>query len=287
MTGFSLILVVAIGLVIGFFYNRHRPATPVKENTHSFKVQLVPHDYRVTSVDLVSNPKIRTWMTMHRLRFLQHLPQGANRKPSGHLVSWQFEDSKHWLDTTGYFRNRKAPRGDVRSDPVGWTQRFITTREPHQIIIGDRSSSDTHLFERGHLIPYWITQDELAQDNLVVIPQYTNKGFEGGDASQLAFGSINREAMLNVESDLKDFLVGEGWRSRIHPGDVLQMFVEPVYMAPDQFVPIRINYYFQIVSTEGKHTKHAIMGYDVPANKLLRISIPVQLSDGTLVKSSK
>lgn len=271
-----------LGLLI--YSTKSHPKKPIKVNTHNYIVSLLPHEYRITELELVSNERIRTWMLSHKDEFLAHLTTGVDNRPSGSLVSWTETDSNDWFHKTGRYVSRSVSRtsGNI-SDPIGWTQRFITIREPHQIVKGDKTSSDTHLFERGHLVPFWITQDEISQYNLIPITQYTNKGFEGGDESQLSFGSINAEAMLSVETEFRNYVTGKDSANRLK-NNIVQLFVEPIYNH-NSFVPIRINYYFQVLNVNGSHRKSHFMGVDVPASKLLKISIPVQLSDGSIVTS--
>lgn len=282
---FVLSIVVSVILTIFISKRRHQP---IKEDTHHYQVNLIPHKYRTTSIDFRYDDHLRRYMTRRRFKFIRYHNGDTQRRPLGSLVSWSGKDSKSWYDETNQFKHRMATRNTDASkssisDPIGWTQRYVSGRSPYVIVTGEQGLKGHHLFERGHLVPYWITQDDWSQQNLVPMTQYTNKGFEGGDSSQLAFGSINTEAMLSIESEFKQFVLGSGWRKRLGETDIFQMYVEPVYHL-DNFVPTRINYYFQLVTKEGNNRSFYFYGQYVASSKILRISVPVQMNDGTIVE---
>jgi len=286
MSFFIIILIVGILLYAIIKSNRSQP---IRENTHSYHVNLIKHQYRVSTITSESNTVLSKLAKNDTNHFLWFGPLDNMRRPSIAAVSWQSRDSVNWYDAKKQFKNRKKHRkssiGSI-SDPIGWTQRYTTDIKPFELVSRGDQMHSQHLFERGHLIPYWISQDEITQKNLVPITQYTNKGFEGDDQSQLSFGSINSEAMLSIESEFRRFTLGKDWRSRLKPGDVFQMYVVPVYN-DDNYVPIRINYYFRLITEKGTLRSFSFYGTDVHHQNVLKISVPVQMSDGTITKIIK
>lgn len=281
---FDYLILAAIAATIYAIVRWRRSHVPKRENTHHYTVTLQPHNYRLSKAQAIESSTVKPLILGHRLEFLWHSRTDALRRPQGALVSWHGSDSHDWYDLKGRFKNRNRPRSGAKgaiSDPIGWTQRYVT--KDFELVKGKKTPEDLHLFERGHLIPYWVTQDQVAQTNLVPLTQYTNKGFEGGDASSLAFGSINAEAMLSVETEFRKFVIGQGWRQRLKPNDIFQMYVKPIYV-DDSYVPYQINYYFQLVTTGGQSRSFVFHNHTVPKGQVLSMEIPVQLSNGTIPK---
>lgn len=286
MLFFIIILIAGISLYAIIKSNRSKP---IREDTHSYHVNLIKHQYRVSTITSESNTVLSKLAKNDVRDFLWFGALDSMQRPSIAAVSWQSRDSLNWYDSKKQFKNRKKQRkssiGSI-SDPIGWTQRYVTDTKPFELAPRGDQTHSQHLFERGHLIPYWISQDEITQKNLVPITQYTNKGFEGDDQSQLSFGSINSEAMLSVESEFRKFTLGKDWRSRLKPGDAFQMYVVPVYNDKN-YVPIRINYYFRLITEKGTLRSFSFYGTDVHHQNVLKISVPVQMSDGTITKIIK
>ena len=280
-----LLLIVMICIILAMTAVKRKQ--PIREDTQHYQVNLILHDYRTTDLLVKQNEHIRDYMSRRRSKFLRYHSGDTLNRPLGTIVSWRSIDSKSWYDETNQFKHRKERSKhtdhSLISDPIGWTQRYVTSTSPHQLVTGDRHPDDQHLFERGHLVPYWITQDEITQRNLIPITQYSNKGFEGNDSSQLSFGAINSEAMLSVETEFRKYVLGKDWRHRLKDDEIFQMFVEPIYHG-DNFVPTRINYYLQLITEDGHNRSFEFYGKMVTGKSILRISVPVQMSDGTIVE---
>ena len=282
-------VIVVIIFIVLYAIVRSNKDNPVREDTHQYSVSLVKHDYRMSVITVDTYHAINQKFNKGLSKFLWFDITDDRHRPVGSMLSWRYQDSLNWYNEAKQFKNRKRVRkssvGSI-SDPIGWTQRYTTKKKPFKILSHSNNDTKQHLFERGHLVPYCVTQNETDQKNLIPITQYTNKGFEGDDNSQLSFGAINSEAMLSIESELRRFVLSKDLKSRLGKEDIFQMYVEPVYN-DISYVPIRINYYFRLVTETRSSRSFSFYGQAVSQHKILKISVPVQMSDGTIAKIIK
>ena len=285
----ALLIMIALVVIIALIAVTAIQKRPIRVNTSHRNISLKSNIYRTSTFDMRTLTDENIAMIRHRYQPMVFDKPDKLGRPVGALFTWSGKDSKAWYDMTGRFKHRNKGRqsGNVSSrisDPVGWSQRYVTLGTPFEIVTGQKSDKDTHLLERGHLIPYWASQDETTQKNLVPITQYTNKGFEGSGSDGLAMGTINPETMLYVESLIKEYVLSSGWQKRLANDTALQIKVKPIYHN-DNYVPTRIVYLVQKVSLKGDHHTKSFRfkGMHVSADRMIRISVPVQMSDGTIV----
>lgn len=219
--------------------------------------------------------------------FIKTLALDSNHRPQGTIISWNYQHSLDWFNKKNHFKSRSEDRktSETKSlikDPVGWTQRYVTLNHPKQLV--NKSDLSTHLLERGHLAPYWVTQSDSDQNNLILLTQYTNKGFESDhttDNSSLYFGAINPESMLAIESEIRHFVIGAGCKDRLRDA-TFQVLIKPLYL-DDNYVPFEIQYTVQLIGQNKKLLSFEFLGKQVSSGHCLQLNIPVQLSDGTHV----
>lgn len=235
--------------------------------------------YDVSDIKIINNQAILKYMKKHSHTFLHYDALDNQKRPTGVLLSWHHSDTNDWFDMKRRYKHRRHSRPGLISDPVGWNQRFVTLSAPYQIVSYQQNDPlQTHVLERTHLIPFWITQNQSNQRNLVPMPQYTNKGFEGSDISKFGFASINMESMLAIETEIKAFLIEN---HELKYTDILQVYVQPFYDGTN-YVPKQVRYLIGLRNDQNA-LPFQFMGYDIPTNHLLEITLPVQMKDGTKV----
>lgn len=284
-----LYVLLVLAVIALIYINAKRYRKPIRVDTHDRQVTIDFNKYQITVIRKVIDLKFSKMMGQRLDKFISFDRLDHLHRPVGNLLSWTYQDSQDWYDHKGHFKNRdKGRQNDSQksqiSDPIGWTQRYVQLVNHHFVVQHSaRTSQMTHLFERGHLIPHWASQNEIMQRNLMPIPQYTNKGYEGSDQNGLAFGKLNPESMLYVESNVKEFLLSSGWRQRLHKGDTFQMYVQPKYDVSNSYVPTEIVYSFQIVSANGRLRSFELFDTTVEVGEILQVIVPVEMSTGDLV----